>query len=394
MPATPSTVVRRIRGVVAWFLTVLVAVLLPLTVTSTWLLSTLTHTNAYVSTMAPLIDDPVVRQTVATAATDELFRRVDVQGTLAAHLPGGSKILAGILAAQLRTTVTGLVQSTLRTDLARRIWNEENRRTHHLAMEVLAANPSSTQSVVLSIEALIREVVAALDARGITVFDSVAHAAEDVAGRGVVVMDAHQLRTARTVFHLAVTLRDVLPWLTLGLCVLLFLVTPTRRRTVVRASVATTVGFATVAGVLLVAHEQFDHAVGPSRRAFADAVWRIVLSGLTDWLRLAALAVVVGGVVAWGTGPSQAAASLRRGFRRGARRAEEGADRALEVAVAHGLADGVRRRHARVTAVVVSIGAGAVLVASSTTVLVVAVVATVATLALVHGLVRAASRTS
>src|SRR5208283_2669605 len=82
---------RRTRGITAWVLVVLVSLLLPISVISVWAIRTVTDTDQYVATMAPLARNQVIVDHLAQRATDELFSTGIVQKKVQAALPAKAK---------------------------------------------------------------------------------------------------------------------------------------------------------------------------------------------------------------------------------------------------------------------------------------------------------------
>src|SRR5580704_18851906 len=70
---------RRARGITAWVLVVLASLLIPISVLSAWAITTVTNTDQYVSTMAPLARNQIIIEHLATKATNELFSTMVVQ---------------------------------------------------------------------------------------------------------------------------------------------------------------------------------------------------------------------------------------------------------------------------------------------------------------------------
>ena len=67
-------------------LIVLASFLIPISVISTWAITTVTKTDKYVATMAPLARNPVIVDHLATKATDVLFSSHIVQDKVTAAL--------------------------------------------------------------------------------------------------------------------------------------------------------------------------------------------------------------------------------------------------------------------------------------------------------------------
>ena len=65
---------RRTRGVITWVLIVLASLLIPISVLSAWAIRTVTNTDQYVATMAPLARNPVIIDHLATAGDERALR--------------------------------------------------------------------------------------------------------------------------------------------------------------------------------------------------------------------------------------------------------------------------------------------------------------------------------
>ena len=64
------------RRISAWVLVVLASLLIPVSVISVWAIRTVTNTDQYVATMAPLARNQVIVDHLAQRATDALFGTV------------------------------------------------------------------------------------------------------------------------------------------------------------------------------------------------------------------------------------------------------------------------------------------------------------------------------
>ena len=95
-PAAATTKVRRghlPRRISAWVLVVLASILIPVSVISVWAIRTVTDTDQYVATMAPLARNPVIIDHLAARATDALFSTHVVQNKVTNALPKKAKPL-------------------------------------------------------------------------------------------------------------------------------------------------------------------------------------------------------------------------------------------------------------------------------------------------------------
>src|SRR5579871_1034783 len=93
---------RRTRGVIAWVLVVLASLLVPISVISAWAITTVTNTDQYVATMAPLARNDIVTEHLATKATDTLFSTHIVQNKITDALPPKAKPIVQPLTNQVK----------------------------------------------------------------------------------------------------------------------------------------------------------------------------------------------------------------------------------------------------------------------------------------------------
>src|ERR1700691_4779828 len=95
-PTPPAQEKRRQhlpRRISAWVLVVLASILIPVSVISVWAIRTVTNTDQYVNTMAPLARNPVIIDHLAARATDALFSTHIVQKKVTDALPAKAKPL-------------------------------------------------------------------------------------------------------------------------------------------------------------------------------------------------------------------------------------------------------------------------------------------------------------
>ena len=109
--APTTTKVRRghlPRRISAWVLVVLASILIPVSVISVWAIRTVTDTDQYVATMAPLARNPVIVDHLAARATDALFSTHVVQNKVTNALPAKAKSLVTPIVTEVHTYVEGL----------------------------------------------------------------------------------------------------------------------------------------------------------------------------------------------------------------------------------------------------------------------------------------------
>ncbi len=290
---------------------VLVGILVPLTVTGTWALRTVTNTDHYVSTLAPLIDEPVIQQEIATLVVNQLFASIDVQAKLTEKLPGPTKFLATPLTSAFRKEADKAVLAVVSSPQFAKFWNTSNRLTHHAAVTVLSGDTSNGKATQISValnKALINT-IKTLNAKGITLFNPILATIQHSQSHGLVIVTAKQLHTVQTAFHLGISLRVLLPILLAVFIIGALLMTVDRRKTVLRLAAAGVIGLVVLEAVLVFARKTFINAV--SNSDVAAAVWKILLRGLVSEIRWVALLGLVIVLAAWVVGPSRRAARVR-----------------------------------------------------------------------------------
>src|SRR5271167_4754662 len=96
------------RRISAWVLVVLASILIPVSVISVWAIRTVTNTDQYVETMAPLARNQVIVDGLATRATDALFSTHVVQNKVTQALPKSAKPLVAPIVNQVHSYVYDL----------------------------------------------------------------------------------------------------------------------------------------------------------------------------------------------------------------------------------------------------------------------------------------------
>ena len=128
---------RRVRGVLAAVLTAVAAFTLVLSVVGLWAARTTLSTDRWVSTVAPLPQDPQISAAVAEYATTQTLAVIDVEQRLREVLPPQAAFAAGPIAGQLHTQVRNVVTNVLRSDGFQTVWIELNRRVHDRVLAVV-----------------------------------------------------------------------------------------------------------------------------------------------------------------------------------------------------------------------------------------------------------------
>src|SRR3954471_22278385 len=127
----------RARGITAAVLVGLFIVLVPLTTTIAWVHRTVMDTDTYVSTVAPLSDDPAVIAAASRQITNQLYQALDVPTKVADVLPANAKLLAVPIANGARDYVQQAVTRVLQSSAFQELWARANRFAHTQLVAVL-----------------------------------------------------------------------------------------------------------------------------------------------------------------------------------------------------------------------------------------------------------------
>jgi hypothetical protein len=302
---------------------VLSALLVPISVLTVWAIRTITNTDQFVATMAPLAREQVVTDHIAIKATDILFEKVDVQGHLNTALPPKASFAAAPIASQVHGFVQDQFKTLLRSNWFQQAWDKANRRLHSSLVTFLEGNQlpagQKAQEIAIKLNPVLEKGIAQLHKQGITVFDPLQAKLKNATNLSVTVAAKPQVKSIRGVFHLAKTLGWVVPLVALVLIVGALAVAVDRRKTLLRLAVG--VSTATLVVLGLVAYERnffITHAANRASPEVTGAVYDTLSHFLHDTLRLTLLVSVIVAVLMWLVGPARWARSLRslvgRGF--------------------------------------------------------------------------------
>ncbi|MDH6680549.1 hypothetical protein M2284_004778 [Rhodococcus sp. LBL1] len=342
-PGAPETVAHGPRHTMRWIavtiLLVLVAALSIVSVTSRFMRSQILDTDRYVTTVAPLGEDPAIQAEISDQITNEIFDRVDVEAlttealtaltnasNLAENAPRVNQILGGlgpVLAGQAKSfihdTVTTFVQSQQFEDL----WIQANRSAHNALVSVVTGNygPSSVQvdqsgTVSISLATIIDNVRTELTDRGFTFAEKI-----PTVDKQFVLFQSPDLVKAQRAVNALDKVSAVLPWLTIACAAAAVAVAPRGRRlqTLSLAGLSIAVGMLILAIGILVGRAIYLNEVPPDVLTpdAATAVIDTILVPMRTTLRAVAVFGLVIAVGAYLIGGSSSATFVRRGFGRG-----------------------------------------------------------------------------
>ena len=159
-------------------LVVLASLLIPVSVISVWAIRTVTNTDQYVDTMAPLARNQVIDEHLAAKATDALFSTHIVQNKVTAALPPKAKPIVTPIVNQVHSYVEGLALSFFESPRFGKLWDTLNRHTHDAVVDVLTGKQSPLTKklekgggIVVNVTPALNNIIDKANAKGVTLFN-------------------------------------------------------------------------------------------------------------------------------------------------------------------------------------------------------------------------------
>lgn len=320
-------------------LLVLVALLLVTSVVARFARSEILDTDRYVSTVAPLGEDPAVKGAITNRVTDEIFAQVDVEGltkqaltaltdvsNLATNAPRLDQAVVGlapVIAGQAKNFVHDTVGSLVESDEFEDLWIQANRAAHTTLVAVVTGDTGSTAvqvddsgTVSISLGTVIDKVKTRLSERGFAFADKIPQI-----DKQFVLVQSPELDKAQGLVRALDKAGDVLPWLTLLVAAGAIWAAPrgSRLRALAAVGVTFVVTMALLAVAILIGRSLYLDNLPPEIRSpeAAAAVFDTIVVPLRTTLRAVFVVGLVVAVGAYLVGGSASALAVRRGFGRG-----------------------------------------------------------------------------
>jgi hypothetical protein len=308
------------RSVAAVVCVVLAALLTTPAAVAFWGQRTLNDGQRYLDTVGPLVDSPAVQDAIAAKVIDAIEQQVDVEAIL-------NEVFSGVitdrprlqrLVGPLAGAVNGLIEREVRAFVASEafadIWVRVNTSAQQGLVRLLQGDETGAVSlqgdqVVLDVSEVIDLVKQRLVARGLTVVQNVPIPDID---KQIVLLDAQQLRQARTIYAFANPLARWLIVVVAALYLAALLLARRRPRMTVTIGVVLAANALLVAFCLSVGRQLFIDKLaasdfGPASAVFYDTLLTYLERGWKVLLWLSLILVVAG----WFTGPNATGTAVR-----------------------------------------------------------------------------------
>lgn len=311
----------RWRKPIAILLVLIGCFLAAVSVPAVWLNRTVMDTDAWVQTVGPLAEDPAIQSAVANTATNELFKRVNVEKLAKDALPPQAEFLAGPLAAQVKTFARSQADNLVRSPAFSRLWIDVNRKAHSAVIAILTGTQGkylavANGKVTLDLSPIVNDIKVRLDKAGL---GAVTGAIGNVGGT-FTLFESPALAQAGQTLKLMNNLALWLPLLTLALLAGAVAIAKDRRRIVLWVGVGLVIAMIVPLEGINLARYPYVTAIerlGTIPNNAALAVYDTVLAGLLAAQRT----VLAFGLVLWIAaalaGPSRFATRLRTGVQGG-----------------------------------------------------------------------------
>jgi hypothetical protein len=317
---------RRWRTVVATLLIALASLLAPLAVVAVWADKTVTDSDRYVETIAPLIDDPAIQSALADKITAEIFTYVDVEAVTKETFDAiAARGLPPRIAAQLDALtgpIVNGVQSFTRTQVDKVVgsdafaaaWVEANGVAHAELVKALTGQGGGTVNIAdgavsVNMAALIAVAKQELTEAGFGLAERI-----PVVDAEFVIFRSADLTRVQSGFRLLDVLGVWLPIVALLLLLVGIYVAKSHRRAFIGAGLGIAGAMLALGIALTLFRRIYLDSIPPEvlPRDAAASLYDTLVRFMRASLRRTAVAAVIIAAAAFLTGPSTTAVTVRR----------------------------------------------------------------------------------
>ncbi|MEI8332906.1 MAG: hypothetical protein WCH74_03475 [Chloroflexota bacterium] len=141
-----SRSVRVLRRGLTWVLIVLVAVGVLGTTVAYWADQTLFNTDRFVATVAPIVTDPAVIESVSTDVSTSIVDQIGLQRVVDSVLPADLQGMGSIVVLGVQTTIQKAIADFMATPQFAAIWEQATRAVHSKVVGILRGDTSIIES--------------------------------------------------------------------------------------------------------------------------------------------------------------------------------------------------------------------------------------------------------
>lgn len=309
----------RLRAAVVVVLVVLGTLLATVSAPAIWGRNLVLNTDRYVETLTPLASDPGIQAAVVKAIDAQFAAHVDVRAFVEDVLPPRAAPLAGPIESAMNSLVDRVATAFVQSNAFKSIWIGANRAAHSALVAILTGENTSDRqalevqngTLTLNLGTVIAAVKQRLVDAGLTIAANV-----PVVGATIQIAQVKGLEQARSYTRLLDRTADWLPLLALACFAGALVATRRRRRTLVISALSVAGGMLAIGLGLAIARSLYldslplKYLTTKSAADLFDTTVRFLRYGL----RVVLVSALLIALIAWLTGPSRPARSLRRGI--------------------------------------------------------------------------------
>ncbi|MEN0130521.1 MAG: hypothetical protein AAGC49_13835, partial [Brevundimonas sp.] len=317
---------HRVRQWTAVVLIAIGALLAPLGLVASWAERTITDTDRYVETVAPLADDPQVQQALINRTVTTVMSNIDVSAVTSQlqdflveqgapqQLTDRIELLNAPLTSGVESLVTRVVTKFVTSDEFSSLWTQINRTAQSQIVAILNGDPNTVVQLddngylSLQLGPIIDIVKQQLVANGLGIASAI-----PAVNPIVPIAQADSLSQLRTAYNLLDAVGTWLPWIALMFLVAGVIVSTRRMRMTVVAALSVVGGMALLALGLAIGKEAILGSLpATSSGSAATVIYEQIVHFMKIAIRMVAVVGLVVALFAFLAGGSAAAIATRK----------------------------------------------------------------------------------
>ncbi len=315
----------RWRAIVSALVIVIAAILVPVSIVTAWARVQLVEEDAFVATLAPLVDDPAVQALIIDETTAAINAQVDFDqltanvfdGIAELGLPPRAESALGLLQAPAADGLRGLVDQTVtrvvESDAFSDVWATTTRAAHRALTTAATSDGGglvvkTEEGVGIQLGAVVERVKANLTERGLGVAQLI-----PAVDRVIILGEGDNLALIRTGYALASVVGWWLPVITLALFGLGILIARRRSTAVLGTGLGLAIGSGALAATLSIGSAAMGIVAGDLGLSASalDVIYAQIVGAMSQTALVVMLLGVLVAIIGWLMGGSSPARSVR-----------------------------------------------------------------------------------
>ena len=313
-----SRAVGIVRATAVVLLMTIGALIATISVPAIWGRNLVLNTDRYVSTLKPLASNPGVQAGIIKAIDAQIESHVDVSSIVKGALPGrAGSILAGPLESATGSLVNTVTTKFVESKAFVTLWTSINRVAHKQVVAILTGSADDRKAlnikndqVVLNLQPVVDAVKAQLVSSGLTVAAKV-----PAVNTTIEIANVKGVDKARSLTKLVNKVANWLPFVAIILLLAAIGLSRRRRRGTIIAGMSVALGMVILAIAIAIGRAIYLNklpGVYFSNEA-AKSIYNTLVHYLRDGIRIVLGGALLVCLIAWLSGPSKPAKSIRKG---------------------------------------------------------------------------------